>query len=149
MLDPHGMLAEVHPDLGKVIEATAQSPVEFQVTYGLRSLAAEEEAVATGHSQTLHSRHLAQPQYGGKCCAVDLTPIVNGELTFTPPGGVDRTYGQLAAQVAAAAASAGVPIRWGGSWGPPATDAAINAHSGDQSRFPDWGHFELPTSVYP
>ena len=147
MLDPHNMLAEVHPDLARVLRAASQAPVPFQVTYGLRTLAAEEQAVASGHSQTLHSRHLAggggdPTHYGGACCAVDVTPLCNptthqldpnGVPDFNPARGVENTYTLLSAQILQAAQAQGVDVQWGGDW----------------ITFKDWGHFQLPWEGYP
>ena len=141
MLDPHNMLAEVHPDLVRVLEAAAQTPVPFQVTYGLRTEAAEEAAVASGHSQTLHSRHLADVNYEGKCCAVDITPLCDadhhldaeGHPDFAPAQGVVFIYTQLSYQLKAAAKAVGVDVQWGGDW----------------ITFKDWGHYQLPWEGYP
>ena len=130
-LDPHGLLAGVHPDLVRVMETAAQEPQAFQVTYGLRTLAAEEEAVATGHSTTMRSRHLAngsgRGDYGGKALAVDITPIQDGQLTFEPKPSVAEVYGQMAQQVKAAAVACGVDITSGIDW----------------TSFKDYGHHEL------
>lgn len=123
-------LAHVHPDLVKVIRAAAQTPQPFEVTYGLRTLAAEEQAVATGHSQTMHSRHLANAQ--GFACAVDVTPLDHGVLSFEP-GHEAYFYGAIAVQIKAAAHALNIPVEWGGDW-----------HS-----FKDWGHFQLPWAQYP
>jgi len=49
-------LAQVRPKLADVIHAAAQEPQAFVVTYGVRTLAAERAALASGHSETLHSR---------------------------------------------------------------------------------------------
>ena len=148
-LDPHNLLAEVHPDLVKIMESAPQEPQAFRVTYGLRTLTAEAAAVASGHSHTMHSRHLADENYGGKACAVDITPVVDGEVTFTPPAGVGQTYSQMAAQIAAGCAVAGVGVTWGGSWSVPKASAADNLEAADHTRFEDWGHYELPWNIYP
>ena len=137
MLDPHNLLAAVHPDLVRVMQTAAQEPVAFQVTYGLRTPEAEAQAVATGHSTTMHSRHLENGSgtgdYGDKALAVDITPIQNGEITFTPSPSVEEVYGQMADQVKAAAASLGIPITSGIDW----------------VSFKDYGHHELAWSAYP
>lgn len=131
-------LAHVHPDLVKVIEGAAQTPQAFEVVYGIRTLAAEADAVATGHSTTMHSRHLPQPNYPtvadpkGLSCAVDVAAITNGNVNFAP-GHEAQVFGQIASQIKASAEECGVPITWGGDW-----------HS-----FKDWGHFELLWSAYP
>jgi peptidoglycan L-alanyl-D-glutamate endopeptidase CwlK len=140
MMDPRseGLLAHVHPDLCKVIRAAAQNPQPFLVVYGIRTLAAEQQAVATGHSTTMHSRHLPQAAYAtdddpdGLSCAVDVAALVNGQPNFAP-GHEAQVFGEIAAQVKAAAAVLGIPVEWGGDW-----------HS-----FKDWGHFQLPWAQYP
>jgi peptidoglycan L-alanyl-D-glutamate endopeptidase CwlK len=129
----------VHPDLVKVLRAAAQTPQAFEVVYGLRTLAAEAEAVATGHSKTLHSRHL--PNAAGLSCAVDVAALIDGKVSFAP-GHEEFFFGAIAAQVKAAAAKLEVPIQWGGdhvgAWTP-----------GVVSTFRDWGHFQLPWLQYP
>lgn len=122
-------LEYVEPDLCKVVRAAAQTPQPFVVTYGLRTLLAEEQAVATGHSQTLHSRHLADKN--GLSAAVDITPLIEGEASFCK-GHEAEVYGQVAEQMKAAAAVLGIVIEWGGDW-----------------TREDWGHFQLPWTSYP
>lgn len=147
-VDPHNLLASVHPDLVKVILAAATSPIDFQVIYGIRTLAEEQEAVATGHSQTMHSRHLPDPNYtspdcpGGMAMAVDLAVLVNGQIDWTvgndPAGG---NWGLLSQQILSSAQACGVPVMWGG--------AIVGAWiDGVTSHFRDWGHYQLDPSTY-
>lgn len=141
-LDPHNLLAPVHPDLVRVMQAALQAPQPFQVVYGLRSLAAEQEAVATGHSQTLHSRHLADPNYDGHAMAVDVAALVDGKLSWevTDQGG--GVFAQIAAQVLSAANALGIKVQWGGQ--------AVGAWTdGEVSHFRDFGHLQLDPSAYP
>ena len=142
-VDPHNLLAQVHPDLAKVIAAAAQAPVRFVVVYGIRTAAAEAQAVASGHSTTLHSRHLAQAGEGGKSCAVDICVVgTDGALDWTVADAKGGAFGQVARQIQAAADAAGVLIEWGG--------AAVGAWApGVVSTFHDWGHFQLPWAQYP
>lgn len=140
-VDPHNLLAGVHPDLARVIKAAAQTPVRFQVVYGLRTTEAEAKAVATGHSQSMHSRHL--PQKGGKACAVDICVVdANGKLDWAVSNTDGGNFGEVAKQIKAAAASLNIPLEWGGdkvgAWAP-----------GVVSHFRDWGHFQLPWAQYP
>lgn len=148
-MDPRSenYLAHVHPDLVKVMRATAQTPQPFEIVYGIRTLAAEEQAVASGHSQTLHSRHLPQKQYAdianpdGLSCAVDVAALIGGQVSFAP-GHEAQVFGAIASQAKAAALSLGVKIQWGGD--------PIGAWvDGQVSHFRDWGHFQLDPSVYP
>lgn len=134
-------LAHVHSDLAKVIRAAAQSPQSFEVTYGIRTEAAEHAAVASGHSQTTHSRHLPQSHENMRACAVDVAALIGGAVSFAP-GREPEVFGQIAAQIKAAAKSLNIPIQWGGD--------AIGAWvPGVVSHFRDWGHFQLPWGSYP
>jgi peptidoglycan LD-endopeptidase CwlK len=140
-------LAHVQPDLVRVVRAALQTPQPFVVVYGIRTLAAEEQAVASGHSETLHSRHLPQKRYAtpadpdGVSCAVDVAALIDGKVSFAP-GQEEKVFGQIAEQIKAAAAAAGVKIQWGGD--------PIGAWvDGQVSHFRDWGHFQLDPSAYP
>ena len=120
-------LAQVHPDLAKVMRLAAPaSKVPFIVIHGLRSAAEEAAMVAKGASTTLHSRHLASTD--GLARVVDVMADPAGAADWRP---VD--YQAIAAAVFAAAHSAGTPVEWGGAW----------------TTFKDWGHFQLPWSIYP
>ena len=143
MLDPHGLLSQVHPDLVRVLQAAPQTPQAFQVVYGLRTPQAEQEAVSTGHSETLHSRHLADANYGGDSMAVDIACLDDtGAITWDVADASGGRYGQAAAQVLATAASLGVAVQWGGQ----AVGAWVD---GEVSHFRDWGHFQLDPAEYP
>ena len=135
-MDPRSeaMLQHVHPDLCKVIRAAAQTPQPFIVTYGIRTQAAEAQAVASGHSTTMHSRHLPQSHENLMSCAVDVDAAVNGhpDPTFAK-GHEGQVFGQIAAQIKAAAAALNIPVEWGGDW----------------KAFKDFGHFQLSWSAYP
>ncbi len=135
------MLAHVHPDLCKVIRAAAQSPQPFEVVYGIRTEAAEQQAVASGHSTTLHSRHLPQSHENMLACAVDVAALLDGKVSFAP-GREAEVFGQIAKQIQAAADELKIPIQWGG--------APVGAWTpGVVSTFHDWGHFQLPWAQYP
>lgn len=129
-VDPHGMLAHVEPDLAKVINAAAQTPQPFVVVYGIRTQAAEAQAVRTGHSTTMHSRHL--PDRNGLAAAVDVAAMLDGKLSFAP-GHEAEVFGKIVAQIKEAAAALRIPIECGADW-----------HS-----FRDWGHVQLPWSTHP
>jgi peptidoglycan LD-endopeptidase CwlK len=143
MLDPHDLLAQVHPDLVRVARAAVQAPQPFQIVYGIRTLAAEEQAVATGHSETLHSRHLPDPRYGNLAMAFDIACLdPSGNIDWTvalPDGGI---YAQAASQILAAAQELGVDMTWGGQ----VVGAWVD---GQVSHFRDWGHFQLDPAKYP
>ncbi len=141
-LDPHNLLAEVHPDLVRVVNLAAQTPQPFQVVYGLRTLAAERQAVESGHSETLHSRHLADPRYGGMAMAVDLAALTDGVIDWTVADADGGIYGLIGAQVLDAAAALGIRVQWGGE----KVGAWVD---GQVSHFRDWGHIQLSASEYP
>lgn len=125
-------LQHVHPDLCRVIRAAAQTPQPFVVVYGIRTEAAERQAVASGHSTTMHSRHLPQSHENLQACAVDVAALIDGQVSFAA-GHEAQVFGKIWAQIEAAAAELKVPVQWGGAWAP----------------FKDWGHVQLPWSVYP
>ncbi len=142
-VDPHGMLEYVHPDLAKVIHAASQTPVGFQVVYGVRTLLAEHQAVMEGHSETLHSRHLPQAKEGGLSCAVDVCVVgSDGALDWTVSDPTGGAFGAVAKQIQHAADLLNIPIQWGG--------ASVGAWTpGVKSTFHDWGHYQLPWEKYP
>lgn len=134
-----GHLVKVHPDLVKVIRAAAQSPQPFCVVYGLRTVEAQRQAVATGHSKTMKSRHL--PNAKGFACAVDTAALIDGKVSWAP-GHEEAVFGHIAQQIQAAADALKVPIQWGG--------AKVGAWTpGVVSTFRDFGHFQLPWKQYP
>src|ERR1017187_9408585 len=91
-------LAAVHPDLVAVVKKAAEnSPVQFFVIEGLRTVNAEKANVAAGKSQTMDSRHL----FG---LAVDLGVTLDSVLTWAVPA-----YTQLADGMLAAAAALNIP----------------------------------------
>jgi peptidoglycan L-alanyl-D-glutamate endopeptidase CwlK len=113
----------IHPDLRRVLDRALQdSPLDFSVIEGLRTLERQKQLVASGASQTLNSRHLTGH-------AVDLLPIgPNGKGAFDWP-----LYDKLGPAVKAAAEAEGVALDWGGDW----------------KKFKDGPHFELDRAVYP
>ncbi len=116
-------LVGIHPDLRRVLDRALQdSPLDFSVIEGLRTLERQKQLVASGASQTLNSRHLTGH-------AVDLLPIgPDGKGAFDWP-----LYDQLGPAMKAAADAEGVAIVWGGDW----------------KKFRDGPHFELNRSAYP
>lgn len=139
-VDPHDLLAGVHPDLARVVVLAEQTPQPFRVVQGLRTPEAETEACASGDSMTMHSRHLASPD--GRARAVDLVALATDGTPFWAEGNEEAIFGQIATQIAAAAALRGIPVSWGG--------APVGAwEPGVPSHFRDWGHFQLPWTQYP
>jgi peptidoglycan L-alanyl-D-glutamate endopeptidase CwlK len=115
-------LVGVHPDLVRVVKrAIGESPLDFTVLEGLRTLERQKVLFAKGATKTMNSRHLTGH-------AVDLAPVINGAVSWDWP-----LYDRLALTVLAAAKDEGVWITWGGSW----------------KTFRDGPHFELPWEKYP
>ena len=116
-------LKGIHPDLRRVIKrALIDSPVDFVVIEGIRSVKRQEYLVSAGSSKTLRSRHLTGH-------AVDIVPIgENGKPDFAWP-----LYHKLGPAVKAAAKAEGVKVTWGGDW----------------VTFKDGPHFELDWEDYP
>ena len=117
-------LNSVHPDLQKVIkQAIQETPVDFGVTCGLRTLEEQKKLFASGASRTMRSRHLTGH-------AVDLAAYVSGKLTWEW-----SYYEQIAQAVKDTAKELGIPLDWGGEcFGP---------------GFKDGPHFQLPWKKYP
>ena len=114
-------LKGVHPDLVKVMqEAIKESPLDFGITEGLRTLERQKELFEAGKSQTMNSRHL-------KGFAVDIAVLVDGKLTWEFP-----KYQIVADHIKKVAKNLGIPIVWGGDW----------------VSFKDGPHFELNRSKY-
>lgn len=118
-------LAHVEPDLCKVIRLAADS-IDFIVICGLRTVDEEHEAVDTGHSETMHSRHL--PDSKGLAAAVDVMAMPGGHASWD-----SKDYEPIAAAVMEAANTLHTPVEWGGDW----------------TTLKDWGHFQLPWAQYP
>lgn len=114
-------LKGVHPDLVKVMEESIkESPLDFGITEGLRTLERQKELFEAGKSQTMNSRHL-------KGFAVDIAVFVDGKLTWEFP-----KYQIVADHIKKVAKDLDIPIVWGGDW----------------ISFKDGPHFELNRSKY-
>jgi peptidoglycan L-alanyl-D-glutamate endopeptidase CwlK len=115
-------LKGIHPDLRRVIDrALQESPLDFIVIEGLRTMQRQRELYASGASKTMNSRHLTGH-------AVDLLPIGKDGAAFAWP-----LYDKLGPAVKAAAEAEGVAITWGGDW----------------QKFRDGPHFQLAWDEYP
>ena len=114
-------LRGVHPSLYRAtILALLYSEYDFTVTEGVRSLDRQKLLVAKGASQTLHSKHLRQPDGFGH--AVDVVAVgdldrdgdidaQDKSLTWEP-----KIYTAIDAAFERAAGELGVRIRWGGKF---------------------------------
>jgi peptidoglycan L-alanyl-D-glutamate endopeptidase CwlK len=140
-------LQGVHPDLVRVVKhAIEDTPVDFVVIEGLRTMSRQQELVKSGASQTMNSRHITGH-------AVDLAAYV-GEIRWDM-----GLYYQIAATVQKVSRYAGVPIRWGGAWvrldtatQTPAQLVAqyvASRRAAGKKAFIDGPHFELPAGLYP
>jgi len=113
----------IHPDLRLVLDkALEDSPLDFVVIEGLRTVERQKQMVESKASFTMDSRHITGH-------AVDLLPIgPNGKPAFDWP-----LYNQLGPAVKKAAEELGVELDWGGDW----------------KKFKDGPHFELDRTAYP
>jgi peptidoglycan L-alanyl-D-glutamate endopeptidase CwlK len=105
-------LAPVHPKLRACVQlAITYSTVDFRVNQGLRSLADQKKAVASGNSRTMKSKHLKQPD--GYVWAVDLVVLHNGLVSWE-----FKLYAEIALAMDKAATELGIAdhIRWGCAW---------------------------------
>lgn len=123
-------LQGIHPDLRRVLDRTLQeSPVDFVVNEGLRTIERQRELLRIGATTTLNSRHLTGH-------AVDLYAWVdlnlNGKVEFTEMSN-PRLMRKIADAIKAAAQTENVPVIWGGDW----------------RTFKDMPHFELDRRKYP
>jgi len=123
-------LKGIHPDLRRVLDrALQESPLDFVVTEGLRTIERQRELLRVGASTTLNSRHLTGH-------AVDLYAWVdlnlNGRVEFTEMAN-PRLLRTIADAIKAAAAKENVSIVWGGDW----------------RKFKDMPHVELNRRSYP
>lgn len=138
----------VHPDLVQVVTtAIGVSGVDFSVIEGVRTLARQQQLVASGASQTLKSRHLTGH-------AVDLAPYVGGTIRWDWP-----LFPRIAEAMRVAAQDHGVEIVWGAAWEWPmsqyhdsekaAEDYVSLRRSQNRKPFVDGPHFELWRERYP
>ena len=110
--DSEAELETVHHGLRQCVElAIGLTVQDFKVMQGERSLEEQKQAVASGHSRTLKSKHLLQPD--GTVWAVDLGAWVNGTISWE-----FNRYGAIAYAMDRAATQLGIAnhIRWGCAW---------------------------------
>ena len=85
-------------------EAIKESPYDFGITEGIRTLKRQKELFAEGKTKTLKSYHLV-----GK--AVDIKIYVNGKITWD-----FKYYKEVADHIKEVARKLGYVITWGGDW---------------------------------
>lgn len=139
----------VHPDMVSVVKRAIElTDVDFGVTYGVRTLAEQEELYNSGRSQTMKSRHLIQGD--GYSHAVDLVAYFGSNVSWEL-----NVYDNICDAMAAAAREVGCAIKWGAAWSegdirsyPGTAEDAMNAYidlrrSQGRRPFIDAPHFEL------
>lgn len=84
--------------------AITNSPYDFKITCGVRSLSEQKRLFAQGKTKTLNSYHLR-----GK--AVDIAIIVNKKITWN-----FELYKEVANHIKEAAKKLGYRITWGGDF---------------------------------
>ena len=103
-------LEGVHPDLVAVVKRAIElTDVDFGVTYGVRTLAEQEQLVAQGRSQTMKSKHLIQGD--GYSHAVDLVAYFGSDVSWEL-----NVYDNIADAMAESANEVGIPLKWGAAW---------------------------------
>ena len=85
-------------------EAIKESPYDFMITDGLRSMERQQELFKQGKSKTLKSYHLTGN-------AVDIALIVNKEVNWD-----FALYREVAKHIKKIAKEQGIKITWGGDW---------------------------------
>ena len=139
----------VHPDMVSVVKRAIElTDVDFGVTYGVRTLAEQEELYNSGRSQTMKSKHVIQDD--GYSHAVDLVAYFGSNVSWEL-----NVYDNICDAMAAAAREVGCAIKWGAAWSegdirtyPGTAEDAMNAYidlrrSQGRRPFIDAPHFEL------
>ena len=139
----------VHPDMVSVVKRAIElTDVDFGVTYGVRTLAEQEELYNSGRSQTMKSKHLIQDD--GYSHAVDLVAYFGSNVSWEL-----NVYDNICDAMAAAAREVGCAIKWGAAWSegdirsyPGTAEDAMNTYidlrrSQGRRPFIDAPHFEL------
>ena len=85
-------------------EAIKNSPYDFKITEGLRTVERQKELVKTGKSKTMNSYHLK-----GK--AVDIAVLIYNKITWD-----FKYYKEVANHIKEVARKLGYVITWGGDW---------------------------------
>ncbi len=125
-------LKGIHPELVRLMEeAIKESPVDFTITNGVRTVEEQQALYAQGRTKPGHivtncdgirkkSNH--QLKADGYGYAVDLYPYVNGRVQVNNVEGLKR----IASHIKETALTLGIKIEWGGDW-----------------KMKDYPHFEL------
>jgi len=115
-------LVGVHPDLCKVMhEAIKDTPIDFTITEGLRTVQRQQELYAQGRTKPgtivtqvdgVKKKSNHQPKSDGYGYAVDLYPYLCGSVQVDAV----KELKIIAAHIIATAKRLGVPVEWGGTW---------------------------------
>jgi len=126
-------LLGVHPDLCKIMhEAIKETPIDFTITEGLRTVQRQQELYAQGRTKPgtivtqvdgLKKKSNHQVKDDGYGYAVDLYPYLSGSVQVNAV----KELKIIAAHIIATAMRLGIKMDWGGSW----------------TSFKDYPHFEL------
>lgn len=108
-------LKGVHPKLVELMtRVLAETPYDFIVTEGLRTLDRQIELKAQGKSQTLKSYHMKQRDGYGH--AVDLAALVPNGKGKSEVSWELEPYREINKVVQRIAADMGIKVTWGGTW---------------------------------
>ena len=115
-------LKGVHPSLIKLInEAIKETPVDFTITSGVRTLAEQKALYAQGRTKPgcivtkadgVKNKSNHQVKADGYGHAIDLCPYVDGEMDWND----ESNFKIIAAHIKATANCMGIKITWGGDW---------------------------------
>ena len=100
----------VHPEMVATVQKAIElTDVDFGVTYGVRTLEAQKELVASGRSQTMKSKHLIQGD--GYSHAVDLVAYFGSNVSWEL-----NVYDNICDAMAEAARKNSTALKWGAAW---------------------------------
>ena len=126
-------LKGIHPDLVKVMtEAIKDSPVDFTITDGIRTVSEQAALYAQGrtkpgkvvtHVDGINKKSNHQIKADGYGYAVDLYPFKNGSVQVNDADGLKV----IAGHIKDVANKLNIKVEWGGDW----------------ISFKDFPHFEL------
>jgi peptidoglycan L-alanyl-D-glutamate endopeptidase CwlK len=129
-------LKEIHPDLIAVlVSAIKESPYDFTITNGLRTIVEQQALYAQGRSKPgpkvtnadgIRNKSNHQAKENGFGYAVDLYPYFNGSVQ-TQGIEVDKRLASIASHIKQIAKNLNINVEWGGDW----------------KSFKDTPHFEL------
>ncbi|QHN64834.1 M15 family metallopeptidase [Bergeyella cardium] len=121
-------LKGVHPNLVKVMkEAISNSPVDFTITEGVRTIQRQQELYALGRTKPgqkvtnadgIKNRSNHQTKSDGYGYAVDLYPFFLGKVQVNHPDTI-KNLKRIADHIKEIANKLGVKIVWGGDWQKP------------------------------